>query len=370
MFKGYECTDEDLLRYLNDFKQWIKEIKKEGIDYTFYYNHTFATECIYKRLSSGEDKHGTKKKYDIEQVTEREEFYISKCYNAGLVYCEKYSGECYGYDYNNYYPRMLSNERFFIPIRAGLEKYTNVRARMENNTLKYGMYYIHITSENPDVKKIFSFSKHHVYTHDSIKFAYKHRDRFNFKFKFWGKSYGVNSMIYEDDEDDEILKNGNYFFGKWFNKLHEMRLLYPKNKLIKNLLCSCWGCLTKKSLIYKTHDEIIKECINIDIDGEGEYKIINLIFKDDGEDYYELQKNDSPYKYAMARMKPFLTGRCRNLTANLCIRGGVEFCIRIHTDNCVFTRPYDVSDIENLYPEEKTTGNLNFTVINRQPTRN
>ena len=128
MFKGYEATDEEL-----------KTNPVRKLDYTFYFTHHIAVEAVFKQYSSELDNNGQKKKWKVDPVTVIEEQYMSLCFNGGLTYCEVYEGECYGYDYNSFYPRMLANETFSIPTKHGYEKYTDVKYHMENNTLQYGM---------------------------------------------------------------------------------------------------------------------------------------------------------------------------------------------------------------------------------------
>ena len=154
VFKGYAADDEGLREFTYDFRKWAQELKKSfKIDYTFYYTHHIAVEAIFKQTGSGPYNRKTTKKWNIEQVTVIEESYISKCSNGGLTYCKKYEGQCYGYDFNSAYPRMMANDTYLIPTEQGIEKYTDVKTHMENKTLQYGMYYIQITSTHPDAKK-------------------------------------------------------------------------------------------------------------------------------------------------------------------------------------------------------------------------
>jgi len=372
MFKGYEATDEGLILFSQDFRRWVEELKTNPVrklDYTFYFTHHIAVEAVFKQYSSELDNNGQKKKWKVDPVTVIEEQYMSLCFNGGLTYCEEYEGECYGYDYNSFYPRMLANETFSIPTKHGYEKYTDVKYHMENNTLQYGMYYVEIKSSNPHAKKIFGFSKHDVYTHYSIKFAYKHRVKYGFTFGFWSEEDGHNSFIYEDeDEDLPNCKSGRLFFGTWLQRLTDMRKLYPKNKLLKHLLSSLWGSLCRKRTIMKTYDQIVEEGLDVSCDNTGQYEILEHYFKDNGKDYYKLRNNLEPYHYGLARIKCFLVARGRNLTATLAMKN-IDNVIRIHTDAVCFSQPVDVSHIENLMPENKTTGNLKWTKVNRQPIR-
>jgi len=147
-----------------------------------------------------------------------------------------------------------------------------------------------------------------------------------------------------------------------------MRKLYPKNKLLKHLLSSLWGSLCRKRTIMKTYDQIVEEGLDVSCDNTGQYEIFEHYFKDNGKDYYKLRNNLEPYHYGLARIKCFLVARGRNLTATLAMKN-IDNVIRIHTDAVCFSQPVDVSHIENLMPENKTTGNLKWTKVNRQPIR-
>ncbi len=184
MFKGYDATDDGLILFTKDFERWNNELKTNPIcklDYTFYFTHHIAVEAIFKKYSSEQDNHLTSKKWIVEPVTVIEESYMSKCFNGGLTYCEEYEGQCYGYDYNSFYPRMLANDTFEIPTQQGIEKYTDVKYHMKNNTLQYGMYYVEIkSSKNPDtidVRALKNFKEEfpnaHCYVLCRIPYPYK-----------------------------------------------------------------------------------------------------------------------------------------------------------------------------------------------------
>ena len=231
------------------------------------------------------------------------------------------------------------------------------------------MYYVEITSTHKDAQKIFGFSKDDVYTHYSLEFAYKHRIKYGFKFGYWTEEDGLNSFVYEDEDEDLLnCKPGNYFFSNWMNTLTSIRKIYPQNKLLKHLLSSLWGSLCRKRTIMKTYKQIIDEGLDVNADNTGEYEVLDHYFKDDGEDYYRLRSNLLPYHYGLARLKPFLVARGRNKIATLAMRN-IDAVVRIHTDNVTFREEVNISDIENLEAEAKTTGNLKWCRVNRQPIR-
>jgi hypothetical protein len=149
MFKGYEANDDGLSNFHTDFKTWCNELKKNevyNINYSYYFSHHIAVETIFKRLAKGKFE-------GIQEVSEIEGLYMDKCHNGGLTYCEEYVGQCYGYDFNAYYPRTLSSRIFEIPVRQGGECYTNIFKLFKSKTkLQYGMYKVKITSTNPNAK--------------------------------------------------------------------------------------------------------------------------------------------------------------------------------------------------------------------------
>ena len=361
MFKGYDVTDDGLRKYNKDFEQWTNEIKKNSvynIRYTYYFSHHIAVETVFKKLSLGKFE-------SITEVTKIEHQYMNLCNNGGLTYCETYEGECFGYDFNAYYPRVLSSNVFKIPITDGEECYTDIyKCLTKSIKLKYGFYYISITSTNPNAKKVFSFSKHDVYTHYSIEFAYKHRKQFNFEFAFYCEEEGFNCYVYED----ENLVTGNEIFGNWFKQLADLRKLFPKNKLLKHLLSSIWGHLCKNKSIMRTYEQIQEEALDVGHDEEAHYKIQDHIINDSN-DYYVLYNNHEPYHYGLARMKAFLTSYGRNRTATIALND-IDNVIRIHTDNVTFTKAQDLSKTKNISLEDKTTGYLKWNgKVNQLPER-
>jgi hypothetical protein len=266
MFKGYDASDEGLKLYSADFKIWCGELKKNSVinlNYLYYYNHTMAIENLFKLYSKGNYE-------DIEPVLEIENKYFELCHQGGLTYCEKYEGPCYGYDFNSAYPRIMASNIFTIPVTDGKESYTDIHKKLISNTkLNYGFYYIQITSTNPDSKKVFAFSKNHVYTHYSIQFAYDNRKQFDFEFAFYDEEDGNNCYIYEN----RGLRTGNKIFGTWFKNLSELRQLFPKNKLLKHLLSSAWGHLTKAKSLIRTFEQIQDENLKVGNDTTADYRI-------------------------------------------------------------------------------------------------
>ena len=172
--KGYEANDDSLIRYYIEFKKWNDELFKNGVDaFTYKYNNQLAVFETFYKLSN-------KTLYDIKKdsniIMETECKYFEGCNNGGLQYCLNGRYQCYGYDFNAFYPRMLGDKDYDmqIPIKEGAQiKVNNLL------DLKYGFYNVLIECEDENFNKIFKYSKKYIYTHYALQFAKTHQAEFN-----------------------------------------------------------------------------------------------------------------------------------------------------------------------------------------------
>ena len=367
LMKGYKPTDEDLKRYAEDFKKWCDELKDPEnfltIDYSNYVSHSYAVRNTYKRLKKNKFKNVEDIKFS--KIGKTEHHYFSMCNNGPLMYCQKYEGPSYGYDYKQYYPTILAAKTFQVPTKKGKAMALDTEKIIsDGENLPYGFYFVGITSKNPNAKKIFSFSKKDLYTHYSVQFAWKYKDTFNFEFEFYDKDQN-NCYVY----DEADLVPGSLVFGNWKNKLTKLRKKYPKNKLLKHLLSSAWGQFTGYKAIYKTYSDIKKEGLDVGPTLKSEYVVLDH-HKTPTEDYYKLYSAKDPYKMGEARIKSFMSSFARIRIAETAIYGGIDDVIRIHTDNVTFKCNKDEKmKNRDIKPEDKTTGNLKWTRINEPPER-
>jgi hypothetical protein len=349
LIKGYEANDEELKRFNIDFISSCQELRTNkilGIEYTKYYNHSSAVEMTFKRFS---------KQFLDEQepITQIEHSWFEKCHNGGLTYCDPGLCFSYGYDFSSFYPRTFSGEDFIIPIGVGKEKIIDELPKDLQN-IKFGIYHVKINSDKEEFKKIFSTCKTNVYTSTSLQFAMKHKKKYKINIELIN-DYKPNCLLY-----DEYTK-GHHIFKKWFDSLCSIRKLYPKNILIKHLLSSLWGSLTRANIITKTIEEIEKEKLKVGINS-GDYIIKDYICYDE-RSYYKLLDTKNPYKFNI-RLKPFLASQCRNITADVVLTN-IDKVIRVQTDNITFSEEQGKLNIEHLKPEEKTTGYIKWHNVNK-----
>ena len=354
LFKGYDASTAGIKRYKDDFDSWCSEILKNpflNIDYKAYYNHSIAVESTFKRLCKGKYEHH-------EPILPIEKHWFDKCYNGGLTFCNPGTHESYGYDFSSFYPSILASKDFYIPVKQGEEIFLT-ELNENSKKLKTGFYRVKITSNHPHVKKIFAFSSDDVYTKLSLAFAMKHKEEFKFNI----------DLIVDDKPNAYVYSHvvaSSTIFGRWFKILYLIKKQYPKNKLIKHLLSSVWGSLSRANIIYKTWEEIEKEGLKVSmdgLDGESDYMIRDKKIYSDRE-YYELQSTKQPYKFNI-RLMPFLVSYGRNKIAEVAMKD-IEAVIRIQTDGIVFNKEQEQDfDIPMLTNDEKTTGVITWSHTNK-----
>jgi hypothetical protein len=364
-FKGYEPTHQSLIDYKNDFNNWNQEIKsvpKCTVDYTKYYNNESAVIMTFKSKASRQIN-----ELNLAPIKYKEFSYFEKCNNGGLMsFDEKFKykpTQTYGYDYSSFYPFKLADKGFYIPTKEGKLKHIT---ELDFDNLQYGIYKVKITA-NALFRKVFVYSPNNYYTHYSLLFAYEHKDKFNVEFELITEGEH-NCLIYCESSLVESTK----IFKKWYDYLMNLKLKFPKNKLIKHLLSSLWGSLIKFNRELYEDDVYELDISEFYDDDETEYKLLNeKRYKDDNYKngvriLYEIIKSSNPYKNNLARLKPFFVSYCRRDVGDLIISENlVDNVIRIHTDGIALDKEHDFTHL--FYypkPEEKTTGNITWLNVN------
>ena len=345
VFKGYDTTDEGLIKYKLDLIKWSDELKENdilSIDYLKYYCHYSAVEMTFKRLCKGKYEH-------FDEIDRTESKWIEATHNGGLTYCDVGTYECYGYDFSSFYRCMMGEFKFKMPFMKGKEIFLTEL----NDNIALGFYRVKITSDNKHATKLFAFSKHHVYNNISINHALE-LPEYNFKVELIIDDK-PNAYIY--DKEIRSFK----VFSIWIDKLMKIKKKHPKNKLIKHLMSSLWGSLSHSNNIMKTYDEIQEEGLNICMTDKADYKIADYIWTNSKE-YYKLQDMNKPYK-SNFRLKSFLTAFGRVKIAEVA-QENLDAVKRIHTDGIAFNQKMKFN-IAGLIPEDKTTGMIKFDHVNK-----
>jgi len=352
-----EYNEEGLIVYLDQFKQWVNEMKtRKGykINYLQFYNNTNSIYLIFKRLCQ----------IDITtfgDVDAEEYMWISQCNNSAIQYCNPIETTCFGYDFKSYYPKIMQSSDFMFPTNKGRA----IKCLKIADNIRWGYYKVKIESDDPNIKKVFSFSKNHVYTKTSLDYAIKlMKSGYDIVIKL-DTTLDKNAYIY--DKADMI--SGNKIFQNWFRKLNYIKKQYPKNKLIKSIMSRLWGTLCVSSdKSYNTIDDIDKNNMwdDISMTLQTKYYLIDHIESDNEKKYYYiLRNNENPMRYPLGRIKPWITSYGRNKIADVALLD-IDNVVRIQTDNVTYSKKQKFSKKYcDLLPEDKTTGLVEWKHVNK-----
>lgn len=377
---------KSLKKYNKDLYKWMIELRDDeyNIDYlkrhgtSEYYNTlNYMVERVFKRFCGKYIK-------DMDVIDNLEYEWMTKCYNSGLQFIsesiknEYNKGEyhsdniCvddlsmngvqnyYGYDFKSSYQKDLLN------IHISTKKGKEYNLKKLPKKLQHGYYNVSIyTSDENDkifhdetIKKLFSFSKYNVYTHDQLDFARTLQKKYSYlKIELVKTASNNNCYLYEDTD---IIKCNKVFY-LWNKVLSTLRDRYPKNKLVKYLGSYLWGVLSKRNIIKKTVEEITEEKISFKT---GKYKFVEQYYDKQGEiKYIEMIHKENPFKHNI-RLMPAITSYGRIKIAKLAMTD-LKHVYRIQTDNITFNKEHKELESENLKLEEKTTGIIRWIDQNK-----
>lgn len=363
LHKGYEPTKAGIERYYQDFKKWCDELTesktvKMQYRYDKYYSDFNAIKSMYHYMA-GKNAKQYYQKLENRQLSREELYFVEDCNNSGHVYLDESRKDQfikgYGYDYSGFYPWLMSKKILKIPLKEGTYKTLENVNEIDLNLP--GIYRVKITCSNPNIKKIFQFSKKSTYTNTSIHFMkYLHvnyptlfkLDDVNFEMVNDGKP---NSLIYDK------FVTGDVLFGEWYDKIAKLKEEYPKNGLVKLLSSMLWGRLSRAKYNYLTEEE----SDDMDPDELKRLHTGNIITKRDGTVYHKVIENLPRF----ALLKPFLTSLARKIIAEAILKLDPELksLVRCYTDGIILDKPCKIRNTVNfklLKVEKKTTGILYF----------
>jgi hypothetical protein len=345
------ATDDDLLKYAKLFKLWNKELMNNEIvkiNYAECYSDYTAVSRTFNRFC--------KKYYENhDPISPTEYLWFEKCPNSGQMYLKKddTTVKCSSYDFKNQYGLTMSSHNL-IPSKQGSEQTIPNLPKLSKD-VQYGFYHVKISSDNDDFRKVFFFSKDNVYLDVSLRFAMKHRKKFNVKIELFQDSK-PNCYLYKTED----MVTLNSITDVWFTKLTNLRKVYPDNKLLKHLISTAWGHMNAGNTKNKSWADIEKLGWKIGNRDTDEYKILEY-YEYENQEYYVLLETKSPYKHNI-RLKPWITAMSRELTASIALQN-IDKVYRVQTDSVSFTEEMTF-DNPNLVLEAKTTGDIHWKSVN------
>ena len=340
----------------------LKDNKVFNFDYVKCGSHLNAVIKMYNLLCYKKVNN-----YDFDSIDDVEYEWIEMCNNSALRYCKPQKCESYGYDFRAFYPSILNSADIQLPTKKGKEY--NIK-ELDFKKLMIGYYHVEITSNDERFNKIFNYSKYDVYTNISLLLANKCiLQGWKVSIKLYESDDMPNCYLYGKTAKDNIYKSSN-IFNTWHKVLMNLKSEFPTNKLIKHLLSSLWGTLCQHNKLFKTDEQIKKENMRVshNYNIEYDYYIRNQTVDRYDNILNELVNTKHPYKYDIARIKPFLLDRSRYITAKIAMLY-IDDVVRIHTDNVTFNKEHDdvmvkYSSFPTLIKEAKTSGLIEWYNIN------
>jgi hypothetical protein len=259
---------------------------------------------------------GLKKRciYKESESLGKKEIEILKDTNIGaIIFSEKeYEGEGYMYDYVSFYPSILADKKFNVPIKEPIEKTIKKWSEAMNyGKLHYGFYRCKIErSESEVTNRLFRFNEKNIYTHIDVELAHA------LKLKFKLITDGEPNMFYYPGGTHRELS------WKIFLKFVSTMFKHKQQKVkgAKEVLNSLWGALCQKSNPKKARGT------------DNEMRVVQY---DDGAIEMRNEKTvGNPFRYSWARIKPFLLAQGRYILSTNIMKYGDKI-VRANTDGFI-----------------------------------
>jgi hypothetical protein len=357
LFKNYSLTDESLKNYAKNMIKWTNELQKATlnknetrsiIDFSKMYSLQGGIIITFNYFCA--------KKYKSQHITCTEYKWYEICGNSSHQYLDEKCKntvvyDCYGFDYNKYYCRLLGSD-FLIPINQGEECKLK---ELYFHKLLHGFYRCKITG-NKNFRKIFTYNSENVYLKEYVEFAYENRKEYDVEIELIIDG-DYNALLYKTRDMrpiSSVTKDWYEYMMKINSEFNENGI---KNQLFKMIASSTWGTVSETNTINVEYDDIDDYDIGPIGDENHDYCIINEI-QSKKKHYYELLNNMNPYKFNL-RLKPFITCAGRIKIAKTMLKAGIDNVFRCHTDGIVLYKNFAFND-PTIWTEEKTSGSIHW----------
>jgi len=356
LVKPYEATKKELIKYYNKLYNDIEELcEVSKLDFETLSNSNYSKliSTLFKIYRTDQDI-----KYDRIEFYEYE--FFENCFNGGLNTATEGTFEnVKAFDYKKFYPNLLGGDKTTkeIPITKG--KLYNLEEIPPKKNIKYGIYRVKITSNSPNISKVFAFNENNYYTHADLKRAIdlSYSKRFEVKISLI-KDEEPNALIY-----DNLIKTKKIFI-RYVKKLKECLLKYPDNKLCKFVMSSVWGNLSQKGRTRKLTNEEYEKLPNKD-----EYNLIDAKMKFINGEFihiFELLHINNT-QISNYRLKAFITSFGRNkMSENLTRVSDLNDIIRVCTDGVILKQnaTYAKRFVSSEFIQDGKYNNKNITIKN------
>lgn len=261
-----------------------------------------------------------------EQITLDESIFIKNSSSGALIYSHNgYIGPVFEYDINSFYPSILRDHQFKIPIKQGIIKTLSKDEfeKMKSTFFSYGIFRCKISSDKPT--KLFRFNKFNYYTTQDLRNA---------------TLLGLN-IEYIDCKDNFLhyapntLISGKNLFRWFVDTLYELK---GKDKRFKEILNCLWGCLVQEKKTRLVIDLTKESDVNLNTD---KIEILSQVIEKNKCIIEYTYKNTSSFKTDFGRMKSFLLSQGRLKMSQLLV-DHVEHVESLNTDGWKSSKKLDI----------------------------
>ena len=280
----------------------------------------------------------TSRMIEADPIDEKEAMYLYETNQGAIIYCDKdgYTGEGYFYDVNSMYQSIMKSVNFRIPIKKGtFKKLTQSDFdKMLNTYFEYGIFRVKVdVSSYHKYTKMFRVNKNNYYTTIDLNIA---------------KDLGMKMTLIEDGEDNFLhygkgtCMTGSELFKNYVEFLSNLRSK-TGDKIYKTFGNQLWGGLTQfnkvpKPIVYDVtkpfeYGETFSNNENV--------MVINSGFTKWPMWRIEYMYKDKLYRYAWARLKPFMLAKGREMIGRI-MKPHLKYIHRIHTDGFVSSKELDI----------------------------
>jgi len=283
----------------------------------------------------------------MDNIEQYEHEIISRCRGAYSFCVPGEYEKVHSYDVKKHFASILNNPTFKIPFRKGtLATITQEQIDMtqsKKSTFKYGIYHVKVASGGGFR---FAYNQESMYPSDDLQIAI----RLGLKISVIEGEETNNALLYGCVGDDKTVIPSTKIFGDYIDELYEVSDKNKSNKFVKSLMASLYGVFIQMN---------IKEYI---IDEDDEY--INV---SDGDVYHAMYQKDkntqdvltynvnSIYKYAIARMKPFIYARQRLEMFNMVLEKNIDNIVYCRTDGV-----YGKTQLDFPIKDKVSAGEIGF----------
>lgn len=350
--KMYKITKEKFMEKKNDYRYPYLFIKKDNeLSLQDSYAQFITEADLLKELTKGKINMYKTNSYRLtamqlfhdltpniqpEDIKPDEAEWIERTTRGPMAWAKKYKGKCYKYDIVSYYPNIMKNQKFSVPIKRG--KFIKLTKEQFDKLTFYQFGIYRCIIKNADYRYI-KTDNDNYHTHIDLTLA---------------KKMNYEIELIEDEQpnflhwDANSRVNGNKIFDNFINYLFPLK--QQGHEVAKKLINVLWGGLCQKNKIRLIHNE--KQITTIRKD-QTMTEITPILNKEN--EFDVIVRDNETYCTNFARLAPFLLATGRKMIVNV-MAPNMKNIVRVHTDGFISTKKLEFSSNKS----NKGSGSIDY----------